>query len=190
MQTIPIHPRQVVERALVEAPEKVLQAMADVYLATTQPTTDRTVIIRVRGEGELTSETLTSAPETAPSPRPISLLEVFQVTGQPYLDALERGREARKELLAAEGGVMSSSAVAEHLGISRQAVDKRRRSGRLLAVTAGKRGYVYPAWQFTEDGVLPGFEEVLADLSDHDPMMHVIFFLGEADNMISVTNND
>jgi len=41
----------------------------------------------------------------------------------------------------------------------------------------GRRGYAYPSWQFGDDGVLPGLEEVLQDLGSHDSWTQVGFFL-------------
>jgi hypothetical protein len=72
---------------------------------------------------------------------------------------------------------MIGAEVAKLLGLSRQAVDKRRRAGRLLGLSIGRRGFLYPTWQFTESGVLPGLEEVLEDLSDHDSWMQLVFML-------------
>jgi hypothetical protein len=89
-----------------------------------------------------------------------------------------RGLRARDELLRAEGGVLSAQAAAEHLQISRQAVDKRRKAGTLLGLSIGRHGYGYPAWQFTRDGILRGLERVLAALKDHDPWMKASFMLG------------
>ena len=80
------------------------------------------------------------------------------------LDALLRTLEAGEEAASA-------------LGITRQGVDKRRRAGRLLAVTVGRRGYLYPAWQFTSGGVLPGLEQVLAALRDHDSWMQLAYMV-------------
>jgi hypothetical protein len=88
-----------------------------------------------------------------------------------------KGLRAKNELLQKEGGVITSSQAAELLGISRQAVDKRRKQGKLLAVSPVKRGYFYPVWQFFEDGVLPGFERVMEILKDYDPWMKMIFML-------------
>ena len=88
-----------------------------------------------------------------------------------------KGFHAKNELLKKEGGVITSSQVAELLGISRQAVDKRRRQGKLLAVSPGKRGYLYPVWQFSETGMLQGFEEVMNILEHYDPWMRMIFML-------------
>lgn len=80
----------------------------------------------------------------------------------PLAPARIRGLRARERLLAAEGGTCSVQEVADLLGLTRQAVDKRRKAGKLLAVTMGKQWHVFPAWQFVPSGVLPGVEDVLA----------------------------
>lgn len=96
----------------------------------------------------------------------------------PLLPALLRGLEARQQILEAEGGTMTVSEVAAMLGITRQAVDKRRKAGRLIALSLGQRGFAYPRWQFTDDGnLLPGLEDVLADLDEHSAMARTIFVL-------------
>ena len=97
----------------------------------------------------------------------------------PLLKARLRGVRARRELLEAEGGTMTSGRAAALLGITQQAVDKRRRAGKLLAVPVG-RGYRYPAWQFDErgrGGGLPGLEEVLGSCGVEDPWMRASFCL-------------
>jgi hypothetical protein len=97
----------------------------------------------------------------------------------PLLKARLRGVQVRRELLGAEGGTLSSGQAAELLGITPQAVDKRRRSGKLLALPVG-RAYLYPAWQFDESsrgGVLPGLEEVLGSFGVEDAWMRASFFL-------------
>ena len=81
----------------------------------------------------------------------------------------ERGIEARRRLIKDNGGVRTTEQVAEFLGISPQAVNKRRTSRKLLALTFRRRGYMYPAWQFDPiRGTLPGLEEVLLTLSHQD----------------------
>ncbi|MGH7822043.1 MAG: hypothetical protein ACREQ9_19955 [Candidatus Binatia bacterium] len=95
----------------------------------------------------------------------------------PLAPAKIRGIGARKKLLEAEGGVLSAGEVADLLGISRQAVDKRRRAGKLIGVLRGRRGYAYPAWQFSDGSRLPNIERVLDALSRHDPWMQLAFFL-------------
>lgn len=55
-----------------------------------------------------------------------------------------RGLRRRETLLPVEGSALSAEKAASALGIIRQGVDERRRAGRLLAVTVGRRGYLYP----------------------------------------------
>jgi hypothetical protein len=82
-------------------------------------------------------------------------------TVDPLAEAVARGAEIKQDLLAAAGGGWSSARVARHLGITRQAVDKRRRNRKLLAVQAGHGGYVYPVCQFDADGVIAGLDRFL-----------------------------
>lgn len=101
----------------------------------------------------------------------------------PLAGAKLRGLQAQGRLLAAEGGALTGAQVAEALGISRQAVDKRRRAGSLLAVQTGRRGYAYPAWQLDPrgpGGVLSGFNLVLRELGRdgvHSPWTCLSWFL-------------
>jgi hypothetical protein len=95
----------------------------------------------------------------------------------PLAPARLRGIEARQRLLGAEGGTLSVAEAAKILGVTRQAVDKRRRAGRLIGLQRGRRGYAYPAWQFTAGGTIAGLEAVLDVLRGHDPWMQVTFLL-------------
>jgi hypothetical protein len=95
----------------------------------------------------------------------------------PLAAARLRGLEVRLQILEQEGGTLSAAEVARELGLSRQAVDKRRRVRRLLALPAGRR-YAYPAWQLTDGGVLDGFEPALRALNIDDPWSQAAFFLG------------
>jgi len=97
----------------------------------------------------------------------------------PLVRARLRGVQARRGLLGAEGGAVSSGQAAELLGITPQAVDKRRRAGKLLALPVG-RAYLYPVWQFDErgrGGVLAGLEEVLGSFGVEDAWMRASYFL-------------
>jgi hypothetical protein len=105
-------------------------------------------------------------------------------TSDPLALARLRGHVAMRELLNADGGALVASQVAELLGISRQAVDKRRKAGQLLAVSLPRRGLQYPAWQFTEMGAtVEGLVEVLAILRAHDAWAQARFFVAGNDRL-------
>ena len=91
----------------------------------------------------------------------------------PLAGARLRGLEAKRKLVEAEGGALSTAQIASALQISRQAVDKRRKERKLLGVEVGKKGFRYPAWQIG----LPHLEEVLEALGDRDCWEQIGFFL-------------
>jgi hypothetical protein len=97
---------------------------------------------------------------------------------EPLAPAFLRGIEAQRRLLDASGGTLTAEQAGSILGISRQAVEKRRKAHTLIGLTTGRHGYRYPAWQFTKSGVLPGLEDVLKALGPHDEWMQAAFFLG------------
>jgi hypothetical protein len=70
--------------------------------------------------------------------------------------------ESRQQFFA---GAYKGNVVRAHLGgVSRQALNQRVRSGRLLALTAANASW-FPDWQFTSAGdVLPGLDQLLAVL--------------------------
>jgi hypothetical protein len=91
-----------------------------------------------------------------------------------------KGLQDRMELLNSEGGAISSSQVASLLGLSRQAVDNRRKKSKLLAVYLdGRNDYFYPVWQFGESGIKKNFEKILANLEHLDPWMKLVFWLSK-----------
>jgi transcriptional regulator with XRE-family HTH domain len=91
----------------------------------------------------------------------------------PLLRARLRGIRAKQRLLQAEGGVVRGQEFANLVGISRQAVDKRRRNGTLIGLSLGKKGYLYPVWQADIDGLKP----VLAELREYGPWTQASFML-------------
>jgi biotin operon repressor len=96
----------------------------------------------------------------------------------PLRAARLRGVQARQEILQAEGGTLTAAEVASLLGISRQAVDKRRRANRLIGLQTAKRGYLYPAWQFSGAGqTLAGLDDALDALAEFSPLMQVGYLL-------------
>ncbi|MCZ2076252.1 MAG: hypothetical protein LC130_14770 [Bryobacterales bacterium] len=89
------------------------------------------------------------------------------------------GIQAKRRMLTEDGGMLSAEKAGEILTISRQAVEKRRKAGRLIGVSLGRRGFGYPAWQFSERGTLPGLEAVLDALKPHDAWTKLVFFTSE-----------
>jgi hypothetical protein len=108
----------------------------------------------------------------------------------PLIRAKLRGIEHRKRILEKLGGTLSAEQVSELIGISRQAVDRRRSQNQLIGLTQGKRGYAYPAFQFEDGKTLDGLKEVLNALSGHDPWMQSIFFANGNDRLTGKTPLD
>ena len=133
-------------------------------------------------EDDLTNDLIDEA--TAAPTDHLAMLEA--VTSAPWVSELAsedplvaaklRGLNLRQQMLKTSGGSLTSEKVAEVLNISRQAVDKRRASNQLLALTQGRRGYSYPSFQFEEGKTLKGLEDVLASLTVIDPWMQLNFF--------------
>ncbi|MCH7533868.1 MAG: DNA-binding protein [Gemmatimonadetes bacterium] len=78
----------------------------------------------------------------------------------PLAAAFARAGDIQETLLKKAGGTWLAGEVAEHLAITRQAVDKRRKRGSLLAVEV-RSWHRYPLCQFSEGGVVDGLPEVL-----------------------------
>ncbi len=101
----------------------------------------------------------------------------YLVERDPLAVARLRGLGVRERLLTAEGGTLTSEEAGQVLGVTRQAIDNRRKRGTLLAVPLGRRGYRYPAWQFGNGGVLPGLDRTLKALGDTGPWVQMAFML-------------
>lgn len=95
-------------------------------------------------------------------------------SSEPLQRARVRGALRRAEILSSPE-MLSAAAAGGEIGISRQAIDKRRRNGALLALPAGK-DYRYPAWQFAAGATVPGLKDVLRALGDIDPWAKYRFF--------------
>lgn len=117
-------------------------------------------------------------------------LGVSLETVDPLAEAIARGAEIKQELLRDAGGGWSSPRVAELLGITRQAVDKRRRAGKLLALQSGQGGYVYPVCQFADGEVLPGLDQFLAAFSAGGPWVRLSVLLAPADEIGGISPLD
>jgi hypothetical protein len=109
------------------------------------------------------------------------LLDAMVPSETPLERARLRGMVAEREIVSAEGGTLSGVEFGRALGVTRQAIDKRRKAGQLLALEVPKRGFLYPAWQLTVAGLLPGLAEVLAALPADSPWARARFFLAGND---------
>ena len=107
-------------------------------------------------------------------------LDVDLSSVDPFVEAMALGAAIKQELLTSGGGGLTSSQVASALGITRQAVDKRRIRHALLAVPNGSGEYLYPACQFTSAGVIPGLEEVLRAFQIRSPWTQLSALLAAA----------
>jgi hypothetical protein len=63
---------------------------------------------------------------------------------EPLAPAFIRGIEAKRRFIEENGGALTSDQVAQIIGISRQAVEKRRNAGKLIALSTGRHGFLYP----------------------------------------------
>lgn len=100
----------------------------------------------------------------------------------PTAALLAEGAKVKQELLERAGGAVGVTDAARILGITRQAVDKRRRAHRLIAVSHG-HDYAYPAAQFFEDGLVPGLDKALEAMPILDPWMRLEWLVTADDEL-------
>jgi hypothetical protein len=94
----------------------------------------------------------------------------------PLASSLARNVEHRQTLLTLAGGALSADEAGRILGITRQAVDKRRRAGSLLAVREGG-DWRYPACQFENGEVVAGIPDVVRSFGPERPWVALDFLL-------------
>lgn len=101
---------------------------------------------------------------------------------EPLAPLIARNAEHRVELLGEAGGTLSAEEVGHLLGITRQAVDKRRRAHVLLGLRRGG-DWRYPRCQFDEEAheVLEGLPKVVQALADAGPWVALDFLLAPDD---------
>lgn len=88
--------------------------------------------------------------------------------------AVREGERFKRDRLS-RPDMLSPDRAAARAGITRQALDDRRKKGRALALSHLKRGFRYPAWQF-DDGVATDVARVLPELRHLDPWGQFLFF--------------
>ncbi len=87
----------------------------------------------------------------------------------PLAAARARGAAVRDDLLEKAGGALRVSEVAALMDVSRAAISARRTRGTVLAVPLPTGEHVYPACQFTEEGVPSGLGQFLSAFEDVGP---------------------
>lgn len=97
----------------------------------------------------------------------------------PFAPARLRGVRERERLLSEEGGTWTAEQVAQHLRLTRQTVNLRRKQGTLLGLDTGRHGFRYPAWQFARTGTIGGLDQTLAALKYLDPWLRQAFMLNK-----------
>lgn len=97
---------------------------------------------------------------------------------EPLASLIARNAEHRAELLEAAGGTLTAAEVGAFLGITRQAVDKRRRAQALLGLRQGG-DWRYPRCQFAESlhDVVAGLPKLLTAFADAGPWVTLDFLL-------------
>jgi hypothetical protein len=89
---------------------------------------------------------------------------------------IARNDQHRELLLQRAGGVLSTVEVGELLHLTRQAIDKRRKSGALLALKQGS-DWRYPRCQFTDADTVPGLAMVVRKMARSGPWVTLDFLL-------------
>jgi hypothetical protein len=95
---------------------------------------------------------------------------------EPLAPLVALNAQHREDLLKQAGGVLSGAEVAKLLGITRQAVDKRRAKGSLLALKKGS-DWRYPRCQFVDADTVPGLAEAIRGMASSGPWVTLDFLL-------------
>ena len=90
----------------------------------------------------------------------------FVTQDDPLANARLRWVRDRERLLHAEGEPLKTREVAQLLGISRQAVAKARKDGRIIGLPVGPGRYLYPSWQFGPSGPVNGLRDLQRALDE------------------------
>lgn len=109
------------------------------------------------------NQTLRSKPAFNPSPG--------------YQAAVDAGAAAKTRMFKG-ADMLSSDAIAEQLGVTRETVNSRRKGKELLGLTNGGRSVRYPAWQL-EEAVSPHMPRLLDILKPFDAWAVYLFFTQE-----------
>lgn len=92
------------------------------------------------------------------------------------------GQAKLLEFLDGHGGVLSPADTAKLLGITPDAVRKRKIARKLIGLKLGK-ATVYPAFQFQDGQVVPHLGQVLQALPPESPVAQIRFLLTWDDDL-------
>lgn len=106
------------------------------FILVRTPTGERRLAVR-----EISAEEAAERLDTGMHPDVAKAVELAQT----------RGAETAAQILNQED-MLSGDMIGQRMGISRQAVDKARKAGKLLALEGSKRGFRYPEWQLDQRG--------------------------------------
>ena len=96
----------------------------------------------------------------------------------PLAPARLRGLKVKQAIMQAEGGCISAQEAAKLTQATPAAVSKARKEGRLIGLSTGQNGWIYPRWQFTESGgYLPGLKEIIGELRELGAWGQTMFIL-------------
>lgn len=138
----------------IEAARQLSEALDDHFL---------TLIRQVIGQG---------AVETA---KKIAASISERKAGGGIAQAIEDGLRFKSDTLS-QLDMLSSADGAAQAGITRQALDDRRKNRTALGLSGNRRGYKYPAWQF-EDLVFESVGDIMAALASRDEWGCYLFFI-------------
>lgn len=96
-------------------------------------------------------------------------------------DSRARSREIAKarykSLLEENGGVLTEAEAATRLGSSLAEIRQRAIAGTVIAIPSEDGQFSYPAYQFSEQGLIDGVDEVLSRLSTNGHLPRTRFLL-------------
>ncbi len=97
-------------------------------------------------------------------------------TGGDGMPESPTSNELKQRLLCGSGKPLTADSVARKLSISVIDVDERRQKHELIGIPAEGYGYLYPAFQFQDDGsVVRYLDKLLYTLRGFDPWMQLVF---------------
>jgi hypothetical protein len=165
---------------LQSPPDTARQALANAFL---KRSIDLLARLSARAPSEVLDAALASPTDAGGLALLLSDLATLDLnldSADPLAEAMARGVTVKQDLLLKAGGALTSTQVAQALGITRQGVDKRRVRGTLLAIPSGSGDYLYPACQFTETGVIDHLDDVLKAMQVESPWTRLSFLLSPA----------